>query len=169
MLTKFLGDVRTTASMYKHVKEARKAGAAAIDLQPVWKVSIVNTGIGFLDTVEGSVLSGLRSVYRPVREAFDRLPYETQHALSFAPKDGEYLERVRLFKSLLCGQVPEQVCHRAMGVIIRWYRVCRYDKIAATTEDYIAFRERMEGRHLGAREKELIYKWDAEYGKRGKT
>ena len=159
-MKKLFENVRATASLYKHVKEARDAGATAFDLRPVWKLPAVKPGIGFLDTVEGCQLSGHGSVYSQVRQVFDRLPYELQHALTFSPKEGELLGRVKIWRYILSDEVPERVYHRAMELILRWYRVIRYGQFA-DTEEYIAFRERMTARRLSDRERELIFMWNA--------
>lgn len=45
--------------------------------------------------------------------------------------------------------------HKAIGAIVRWYRVCRYNEIAKTPQEKIAYRERLTGRTLSEREREL--------------
>ena len=88
------------------------------------KVSIpcVTLGPGFYDTVEGCTLSHCEREIRDIaQKAFYTLPPEVRYSLAFLPKDGEFIARSHLWKSLLSSVMSPVQCRKAMIRIIHWY------------------------------------------------
>lgn len=162
-MKRFFENIRDTVALYPEVKRARAVGASAVSVRPVWERPKVKTRyVGFLNTVEGCVLHNCgKAVFGPTQAVFDAFPYDLQHQLSFTPKPGQLMERVAFWKAALIDTVPAPVYHKAMAAILRWYRIIRYGQIADAGE-YIAFRERVEGRRLGEREREIIFMNEAQ-------
>ncbi|MCI8524346.1 MAG: hypothetical protein HFF17_00125 [Oscillospiraceae bacterium] len=90
-------DIRTAVRLTGEVRKARKQG---VEVKVVWRLPVVKTGYwGW--TMEGCLLYGPK--WKPVLSAFESLPEADQHALTFTPeKPGEWIERARLFRDLLC-------------------------------------------------------------------
>ncbi len=77
---------------------------------------------GFYNTVEGCVFSQFsKDVRNQAERAFDGLPSEIKHSLQFSPKNGEFIIRANLWKSILRPVMPPQQYHMAMGHILHWY------------------------------------------------
>lgn len=76
----------------------------------------------FFNTVEGCCLySADRDTYGAVKEVFNSLPNDMAHRLEFAPKDGEYIDRVRFWQRTLSPMLPAEQYRIAISAIIDWY------------------------------------------------
>lgn len=62
-----------------------------------------------------------KEVRNQAERAFDGLPSEIKHSLQFSPKNGEFIIRANLWKSILRPVMPPQQYHMAMGHILHWY------------------------------------------------
>lgn len=84
-------DVATALKLTGEVRKARKSGADAVKVQPIWEIPVLRTGYwGF--TGEACILYGKES--KAIVEVFETFPEEVQHRLTFAPKDGEWGDRI---------------------------------------------------------------------------
>lgn len=153
-----ISNIRTTASLFHDVSAARKSGAIAVQLRPLYRMPVVDTGAGFYDTPEGCLLNKCRAgILKPVKDYFHALPRETRHALTFGPKHGEYITRVQFWRCSLRDILPPAEYHYVIGAIVRWFRICRYFEIADAPQQRIDYEERLTGRTLSERERELFY------------
>ena len=119
---KILQDVATAVKLTGEVRKARKAGADAIKVQPIWTVPMLRIGYwGF--TGEACILYGKE--FRPVVDVFKTFPEEVQHRLTFSPKDGEWGDRVRFWQDALRPVLEPHLYYAAISRIIRWGIRCR--------------------------------------------
>lgn len=121
MKTNILSDIKTAASLFGEVRKARKSGAE-IRVQQVKQYPFIFDMAGILSTVEGcTLINGDRTIFDIAQKAFNSLPYEVRHRLTFSPKDGEFTERVQFWKNLLKPVMSSKQYHTGMQTIIRWY------------------------------------------------
>jgi len=131
-----LQDIKTAANVFGEVRKARKTGASAVQVRPVYTVPVYNPKPCFLNTIEGpQAWNHGRDVYKAVSEVFHSLPYETQRRLEFTPEQpGEWVERAQLWQQQLRPTLPPKMYHDVMALFIHWYAHCfRMRREAATT------------------------------------
>lgn len=118
----FLQDIKTAVAVFGEVRKIRKAGASALLVKPVYTVPAVHFGYwGF--TPEGCLFCGEK--WQPLRDVFDNFPEETQHALCFVPKDGEWGGRVRFWQRRLRPALEPELYHEAILTLVQWGIRCR--------------------------------------------
>ena len=110
-------DVATALKLTGEVRKARKSGADAVKVQPILEIPVLRTGYwGF--TGEACILYGKES--KAVVEVFETFPEEVQHRLTFAPKDGEWADRVRFWQDALRPTLEPRLYYSVISRIIRW-------------------------------------------------
>lgn len=125
-------DVRVAIRLTGEVRKAMKEGASGVKLQKFWDVPFVNFGYwGF--TMEACLFSGPK--WQPLRDVFNSFNKETQHTLTFTPKDGEWGNRVRFWKKALYPALEPRLYHEAILTIIQWYIQCRRRCIKSATSE----------------------------------
>lgn len=118
----FLQDIKTAVTVFGEVRKARKAGASALQVKPVYTIPAVHFGYwGF--TMEGCLFYGQK--WQPLRDVFNSFPEETQHALTFGVKDGEWGDRVRFWKEALRDTLEPDLYHEMIFTLIQWGIRCR--------------------------------------------
>ena len=116
-----LQDIKTAAKVFSEVRKAREAGANAVQIKPVYRVPVVNPGYwGF--TPEACLFYGRK--WQPLRGVFNSFPEETQHALTFAPKDDEWTSRVEFWEKPLREALPPELYAEAMAILCEWVLRC---------------------------------------------
>jgi len=82
----------------------------------------------YYNTVEGCYLSNCgQKVNAAGRSAFKSMPYEQQRAMEFSPKDGEYVERAKLWlEALRQTTAARKEQHAAMVGILSGYRQIKH-------------------------------------------
>lgn len=121
-----LQDIKTAASIFGEVRKARKRGANAVQIEPVYSVPCVTLKPAYRNTVEGCQTWKLGlDADRAVMEIFKSLPYETQRRLEFSPeKPGEWAERTRFWQQQLKPALPPKMYHDVMILFVGWYIHC---------------------------------------------
>ncbi len=120
-MNNLVSDIRTAAEIFKDIRQERKNGNE-VTVKKRIVIPFMNNGAGFYDTVEGCTLANCsKNVDDIAREAFDRLTREERHRLSFAPKDGEFMERARFWKELLKPLMTPSQYTEAITAILQWY------------------------------------------------
>lgn len=113
-------DIKTTASLFHLVHQATKRGVD-IQVKTVRSIPVINFGYwGW--TMEASLF--YEKKWKPLRDVFDTFDEETQHALTFAPKDGEWPDRVRFWQKKLRPVLEPKLYHEAMLKLIQWGICC---------------------------------------------
>ena len=84
------------------IRQARKSGAS-VELHRVYsRPSIRKNRPSFYDTVEGRVLANCTKNIREIsQQAFHNLPDAQAYRFAFDPKNGEMVERVQFWRSML--------------------------------------------------------------------
>ncbi len=113
-------DITTAVKLTGEVRKARKEGAN-LEVRKTWAVPMLKMGC-WPWTMESCLFYGEK--WQPVVDVFDALPEDTQHALTFAPKDGEWTDRVRFWKEHLRPVLPPKQYHEALLILIRWGSQC---------------------------------------------
>lgn len=122
----FLQDVKTAAAVFRQAREARKEGKV---IRPVYKVQVIRMGY-FTFTMEACLIYS--STFKAVCAVFERLPEDTQHALTFSPKEpGGWAERVRFWQRHLRPALSPKMYHAVMMRFIRHYARCVRRRAAA--------------------------------------
>lgn len=120
MANNILSDLKPSARLFLDIRKERKNGTEIV-VEKKKVLPLIQTG-GFYGTVEGCTLSHLdRAIVIKAQEAFKELPDEIKHQLQFAPKDGEFIERVRFWRDILNTSMTKKQCHIAVCNIIHWY------------------------------------------------
>ena len=116
-----LQDIKTAIKLTGEVRKAREAGASGVQVKPVYTVPAVHFGYwGF--TPEACLFYGEK--WKPVRDVFKTFPEETQHALTFAPKDDEWTSRVELWEEPLREALSPDMYMEAMAILCDWVFRC---------------------------------------------
>lgn len=121
-MSNILTDIVTALKMTGDVRRARKAGASAVKAQPIWEVPVVDFGYWSF-TMEACLYYGKE--FKAMGDVFKTFPKETQHQLTFAPKDGEWGDRVRLWQAALRPVMEPRMYHAVILKLIRWGIHCR--------------------------------------------
>lgn len=116
-----LQDIRAAAGVFADLRRAR-ANGKNVRVQRVYRVPVRRLGY-WGSTPEGCLFYGQK--WQRIRDVFDRLPEETQHALTFAPLDGEWGERVRFWQRELRPVLDPKLYHEAILTLARWGIRCR--------------------------------------------
>ena len=113
-------DIKAAADAFLKIRRKR-CGGNEVDAGRTKEVPYMVSG-GFYNTVEGCTLSWCeKDIRNKAEEAFDRLPGEVKHQLQWSPKEGEFIERANLWRSILKPAMPPQQYRIAMGRIIHQY------------------------------------------------
>ena len=119
-----LQDIATAVKLTGEVRKARKArkaGADGLQVRRVWSVPVIRCSY-WGSTMEGCLF--YEKKWKPLRDVFDSFPQETQHALTFTPKDGEWADRARFWQYQLRTAMEPKLYQEAMGILLRWYIHC---------------------------------------------
>lgn len=101
MKNNLISDIKTAVGVFRDIRQGRKNDNVPTARKSV-DTTYINTGSCFYNTVEGCMLVGCTGNMDDIaREAFDKLTCEERLRLSLVPKDGEFMERARLWKGLL--------------------------------------------------------------------
>lgn len=119
-------DIAATVEAGRKIREARKAGADAVRIEPIRIMPIATLPLGFLDVMEGCSAWNLgRETYQAAKEVFDSLPEKTKRDLAPTPeRPGEWVERARFWQNLLKPALPPKMYHAVMVKFISWYTHC---------------------------------------------
>ena len=128
----FLQDIKTAVKLTAEVSRARKEGKQ-VKVRTEYAVPFVNFGY-WTSTPEACLFCGPERI--PIRDFFETLPEDMQHDLTFAPKDGEWGDRVRFWQQQLRPSLEPELYHEAILTLIQWGIRCR--------------RREAENRHLTA-------------------
>lgn len=123
---KILQDVKTAAEVFDKIRKARRAGASAVQVRPVYRVPAVRLGY-FTGTMEACLFQGdafCGDTFKTICAAFKTLPEEVQHELTFTPAPGGWAARARLWAGLLRPILPDALYHEAMLTLLRHYSKC---------------------------------------------
>lgn len=123
-MNNLLSDVKTSAKVFGEIRKARKSGAdgVRVNAQPVKRLSIINSGAGLYDTIEGCVLSRCdRGITKAANEVFNALPVEERNRLAKDIENGEFIERADYWRELLKPVLSPKQLRDAMIQIIHWY------------------------------------------------
>ena len=120
-------DIKTAVQVTGEIRKARKAGATAVQIRPVYRVPVAKLDY-WCSTLEWCLCYTHEKEYRPVMEAFNRLPEELQHALTFSPSDevlNGWTDRAKFWALLLRPILPPDLYHDVMLRILQHYGKCR--------------------------------------------
>ncbi len=126
-------DIRTAANVFGEVRKARKAGASAVEIKPVYTVPVYTLKPCFLNTVEGCQTWKLgRDIDQAVSKVFYGLPYDVQRRLEFTPEEpGGWAERARFWQRQLRPVLPPRMYHDVMVLFLHWYAHCLRMEVTA--------------------------------------
>lgn len=134
-------DIKAAAKTFGEVRKARKNGADKVEIKTqALRVLPVYDTAGFYSTVEGCTLSHCeKGIADIAQKAFSELPYEERHRLTFAPENGEFVERAIYWRTLLEPVMPEKQRRKAMQRIIHWYIHIKRDLQVIRTPKIIGY------------------------------
>lgn len=116
-------DISAAVKLTGEVRKARKAGADAVQIRPVYNVPVLKTSY-WVWTMEACLMHG-GETERAVAAVFDTLPEPVQHSLTFAPRNqGEWADRARFWRQQLKPDLPPEIYHKVMILFIGWYAHC---------------------------------------------
>lgn len=117
-----LQDIKTAVNVFGEVRKARKNGASAVKVKPVYTVPVLHLSY-WGSTMEGCLFYGQK--WKPLRDVFDSFDEETQHVLTFAPKEQrEWVDRAKFWEEALRPALEPMLYHEAMIIIDHWYIHC---------------------------------------------
>ena len=121
-----LQDIKTAVKMTGQIRKARKAGADAVQIKPVYTIPCITLGPAYYNTMEGCLMHRLgRKADCAVKEVFKNLPYETKRRLEFTPeKPGKWVERAHFWAGELEPVLPSGMYHKVMALFTGWYAHC---------------------------------------------
>lgn len=125
-------DIATAIKLTKEVRRARKSGATAIEFQAIREIPIHRLGY-WSCTPEACLF--YREEWQAIWDLFDTFDEEIQHAFTFAPKDGEWADRIRFWQRELRLVLEPKQYHKAMLILTQWAERCvrtrREEELAA--------------------------------------
>lgn len=119
-------DIQTAVKLTGEIRKARKAGASAVQIRPMYAVPCVTFWPAYANTVEFGLTWKLdRDTDRAVREVFNGLPYEVQRQLEFTTEGpGAWVKRARFWQRELRSVFPPKTYHAVMALFANWYAHC---------------------------------------------
>ena len=113
-------DIVAAVKLTEKIRRERKAGHN-VKLETIYRISVFNPGYwGF--TPEACLF--YEKKWKPVRDVFASFPEETQHALTFSPKEDEWTSRVELWEKPLREVLPPDLYAEAMAILCEWAFSC---------------------------------------------
>lgn len=121
-----LQDIKTAVKLTGEIRKARKAGACAVQIRPVYTVPCVTFGAAYANTIEFGLTWELgRDIDLAVRGVFKGFPYEVQRWLELDPEGpGAWAERARFWQRELRPALPPKTYHAVMVLFVNWYAHC---------------------------------------------
>lgn len=118
-----LQDIKTAVKVTNEVRKARKAGANAVQIKPVYTVPMLKTGL-WPWTMEACLMRG-GEVESAVVAVFETFPHEVQRSLTFTPTEpGGWADRARFWQRQLKTSLPVKAYHDVMILFLGWYSHC---------------------------------------------
>lgn len=131
----FISDIKTAAQVFGDIRRGRKEGRE-IEVRRFRKVPFIAPGPALLNTVEGCTLYNCGSdIFKRSQLAFAALSEEEKNKFLSAPKDGEFVERARLWKALFRPAMSPAQYGIAMTAILRWYIHIKRSRKSRTSYD----------------------------------
>lgn len=124
-----LQDIGSAVGVFTELRRARAAGKN-IRFQRVYQVPALRLNY-WSWTMEDSLF--YEKKWLPVRDVFDSFSEDTQRALTFTPKDGEWGDRVRFWQRELRPALDPELYHEAILTLVRWGIQCRRKALAEAT------------------------------------
>ena len=119
MKNNILSDIGTAARLFKDIRQARKDGKT-LEIKQSVQVPCIKSSPAFLDTVEGCTLAGRNwKLYEIVKPIFDTFSYDDKRMLAFAPKDGDFIERIQFWQNALKYTIKPTLYHVVIFTIIQ--------------------------------------------------
>lgn len=119
-MSNFFKDAKKAIDIFTEIRKARKEGHE-IEVRQLRQIPLY-TGNSFLNTVEGCTLINHEEfIFEQVDEIFSQFSAEEQHRLAFAPKKGEFINRVNFWRENLSPVMTNRDYRKAMITIISWY------------------------------------------------
>lgn len=127
-----LQDIKTAVKVTGEIRKARKAGASAIQVKPVYTLPVLRFGY-WTQTMEAAIMRG-GDTERAVVKAFEAFPEQVQHDLTFSPKTpGAWAERARFWQQQLRPVLPPKMYYEVMLLFIGRYIHCLRRRTANAT------------------------------------
>lgn len=121
MKNNLVTDIKTAVNLFRDMRKERKNGCN-IEVKKVVDVPIINCGPTFLNTVEGCrLINGEYQIFESAKQAYDKLSQDEKYKLAHAPKDGEFIERARFWKSVSKPVMDSKQYRTSMYLILSWY------------------------------------------------
>lgn len=116
-------DITTAVRLTTEIHKARREGAS-VRVQKTYIIPVVKTGYwGW--TMESCLLASNKKLNDAVSAIFYTFDEETQHALTFTPKNpGDWVERAQMWRRELKPVLSDKEYHAAMSMILGWYIQC---------------------------------------------
>ena len=127
-------DMATAIKLTCDMRAERKEGYN-VRVEKVYRIPVIHTGY-WSWTPESSPFYGEK--WKPVRDVFKTFPEETQHALTFAPKDDEWASRVELWEEPLRKALPPDMYLEAMAILCDWVLRCMKRRAAKVELDELS-------------------------------
>lgn len=119
MKNNILSDIGTAARLFKEIRQVRE-DKKTLEIKQCARVSCYKLSPAFLDTVEGCTLVGHNyKLYESVKPIFDTFSYDEKRMLAFAPKDGDFIERVQFWQNALKYTIEPTLYHVVIFTIIQ--------------------------------------------------
>lgn len=119
-------DIQTAVKLTGEIRKARKAGAGAVQIRPVYKIPLVSLGHAWPNTVEGCLTWKLgREIDRTMTAIYGDFPPETQRWLELTPDNpGGWVDRAQFWQRELEPVLPAKTYHAVMVLFVNRYAHC---------------------------------------------
>lgn len=147
-MNRIFEDIKTAVRVTGEIRKARKAGANAVQIRPVYRIPVVKLDY-WCSTMEFCLFYTHEKEYHPVMETFNRLPEELQHALTFSPSDevlNGWTDRAKFWALLLRPVLPPDLYHDVMLRILQHYSKCRRYRLENGGQNVLSDRSRETSR-----------------------
>ena len=123
MIGQILNDITTAIRLTTEVHRARKDGAS-VRLQQTYTTPMLKMS-RWGRTMESCLLVRDSKLNDAVSAVFCTFDSETQHALTFSPKNpGDWAERAQMWRQELKPVLSAEEYYAAMSMILGWYIHC---------------------------------------------
>ncbi len=130
-----LNDIKTVVKTASAIRKARKNGSDSVKVtvQPVRNIPLIKPGY-WGATMESCLFFNSGELGRKIRDIFYTFDTDTQHAMTFTPKDKGWVARARFWQKALKPVLPSAQYYTAMERITGHYVRCLKRRIDTSCE-----------------------------------
>lgn len=126
-------DLSTAIQITKEIRRARSSGTDEVRVRTVRRMQITDWGY-WPWTLEGNNLDARDDSYRKMKAVFLTFDEDVQRAIASPPKDGEWIDRLALWRKQLTSTLPHKDACFLAQILAREYAGTKRRRLMAAEQ-----------------------------------